>query len=55
MCRLFAEDVRASRKRRRPHASIALVGNAPLDAADRPALAATDYIVRFNWMHHRCV
>lgn len=42
-----------SKKRRRPHASIALVGNAPLDAADRPAVAGADFIIRFNWMHHR--
>jgi len=42
-----------SKKRRRPHSSIALVGNAPLDAADRPAVAGADFIIRFNWMHHR--
>lgn len=36
-----------------PYSKIAFVGNAPLnESRDRPAIAAADLIVRFNWMHH---
>lgn len=53
LCRLFAEDPHLKRRRRRQHPSVALVGNAPLDEAARPGIAAADFVVRFNWMHHR--
>ena len=45
---------RGLHRRWRPHPTIAIVGNGPLnEARDRPAIAAADYVVRFNWMHQR--
>ena len=55
LCRIFAQPGH-SRRKRRPHSSITLVGNSPLnEARDRPAIAAADYVIRFNWMHQRWV